>query len=159
MSLTAEDVREILRLLEESTFDELVLETNGMKLVLQRGGGGAQSALASTASAPVERTAARPAPPASVKPDAVAPSPGEPGVVDVPAPLLGVFYRAPKPGAEPFVEIGQRVEPDTVIAIIEVMKLMNSVRAGVAGEVVAIPAKNGVMVEYGETLVRVRTDG
>lgn len=156
MSLTAEDVKEILRLLEDSTFDELVLETNGMKLVLQRSGG-ASSARESAGSTRV-RPAATPTALQTPKPEVAAPAPGEPGVADVPAPLLGVFYRAPKPGAPPFVEIGQRVEADTVVAIIEVMKLMNSVRAGVAGEVVAIPAKNGVMVEYGETLFRIRTD-
>jgi biotin carboxyl carrier protein len=79
-------------------------------------------------------------------------------VVDVPAPLLGIFYRAPKPGAPPYVDVGSRVEPETVIAIIEVMKLMNTVRAGVAGEVVEICAENGVMVEYEEALIRVRVD-
>jgi biotin carboxyl carrier protein len=70
--------------------------------------------------------------------------------------LLGVFYRAPKPGEPPFVEVGDTVGPDTVIAIIEVMKLMNSVRAGVAGEVVEVLAQNGALVEYGEPLIRVR---
>jgi acetyl-CoA carboxylase biotin carboxyl carrier protein len=74
----------------------------------------------------------------------------------VPAPLLGIFYRAPKPGEPPFVEVGARVEADTIIGIIEVMKLMNTVRAGVRGEVVAIPASNGELVEYGEALLFVR---
>jgi acetyl-CoA carboxylase biotin carboxyl carrier protein len=72
--------------------------------------------------------------------------------------LLGIFYRAPKPGEPPFVEVGSRVEPGTIIGIIEVMKLMNSVRAGVRGEVAAIPARNGELVEYGEALLFVRAD-
>jgi acetyl-CoA carboxylase biotin carboxyl carrier protein len=76
--------------------------------------------------------------------------------LDVPAPLLGIFYRAPKPGEPPFIEVGTRVDPDTVIGIIEVMKLMNSVRAGVKGEVAEILAENGAAVEYGEILIRVR---
>jgi len=67
--------------------------------------------------------------------------------------LLGTFYRAPKPGAPPFVEVGARVEPDTVIGIIEVMKLMNAVRAGARGVVRDIRARDGVLVEYGETLL------
>jgi acetyl-CoA carboxylase biotin carboxyl carrier protein len=79
-----------------------------------------------------------------------------PGASAVTAPLLGVFYRAPKPGEPPYVEIGSRVEPGTIVGIIEVMKLMNTVRAGVAGEVVAIPARNGELVEYGEALLFVR---
>jgi acetyl-CoA carboxylase biotin carboxyl carrier protein len=76
--------------------------------------------------------------------------------IPVPAPLLGIFYRAPKPGEAPFVQAGDRVTADTVIGIIEVMKLMNSVRAGVAGEIVEISAGNGEMVEYGQPLLWIR---
>ena len=75
---------------------------------------------------------------------------------DVPAPMLGTFYRAPKPGEPPFVEVGAPVEADTIIGIIEVMKLMNTVRAGVRGIVAEIPGRDGALVEYGETLLRVR---
>jgi acetyl-CoA carboxylase biotin carboxyl carrier protein len=70
-------------------------------------------------------------------------------------PLLGTFYRAPKPGAPPFVDVGASVEPDTVIGIIEVMKLMNAVRAGTRGVVREIRARDGTLVEYGETLLLV----
>ena len=69
------------------------------------------------------------------------------------APLLGTFYRAPRPGAPPFVEVGASVEPDTIVGIIEVMKLMNTVRAGARGVVREIRARDGVLVEYGETLL------
>jgi acetyl-CoA carboxylase biotin carboxyl carrier protein len=82
--------------------------------------------------------------------------PSEPGLFDVTAPLLGVFYRAPKPGEPSFIEVGSKVEKETVIGIIEVMKLMNSVRAGVKGEVVEILGENDALVEYGEVLLRVR---
>jgi acetyl-CoA carboxylase biotin carboxyl carrier protein len=78
--------------------------------------------------------------------------------MDVPSPLLGIFYRAPKPGEPPFVQVGTKVNADTVVGIIEVMKLMNSVRAGVAGEVVEILGENGALVEYGEILLRVRPE-
>jgi acetyl-CoA carboxylase biotin carboxyl carrier protein len=146
VSLTADEVKEILALLEQSSFDELSIETGAMKIKLRRRGG--------VEAAPA---AAEPAAPPTPAPKAApAPVPVDDGLTSVPAPLLGVFYRAPKPGEPPFVEIGQRVEPETVIGIIEVMKLMNSVRAGVAGEVVSIPAGNGEMVEFGETLIRVR---
>jgi len=69
--------------------------------------------------------------------------------------LLGTFYRAPKPGAPPFVEVGAKVEPDTIIGIIEVMKLMNTVRAGTSGRVCEIRAGDGSLVEYGETLLSI----
>ena len=83
-------------------------------------------------------------------------APSDPSLIDVPSPLLGVFYRAPKPGEPPFVEVGAKVEADSIIGIIEVMKLMNTVRAGAKGEVAEILAHNGALVEYDETLLRVR---
>jgi acetyl-CoA carboxylase biotin carboxyl carrier protein len=154
MSLTAKDVAEILRLLESSSFDSLSLEMNGVKLNLQRGSATAsREATAPPATLPqpreVQPQAAQPAP-RKVR------APSEEGLRDVPSPLLGVFYRAPKPGEPPFVEIGAKVEEDTVIGIIEVMKLMNSVRAGVKGQIAEILADNGALVEYSETLMRVR---
>ncbi len=152
MTLTAKDVAEILRLLEESSFDSLSLEINGMKLNLQRGSASRMQQVCDPAAARAPVAAAPPPPRPKAK------SPFEPGLADVPSPLLGVFYRAPKPGEPPFVQPGSKVEPDTVIGIIEVMKLMNSVRAGVKGEVVEILAENGALVEYGEILLRVRPE-
>ncbi|HEX4001526.1 MAG TPA: acetyl-CoA carboxylase biotin carboxyl carrier protein [Candidatus Acidoferrales bacterium] len=155
MTLTAKDVAEILRLLESSTFDSLSLEIDGVKLHLQRGSAAPVRSLEAPASAsqsfvesqPVQ-SAARRAKPAS-----------EPGLADIASPLLGIFYRAPKPGEPPFVEVGSKVGQETVVGIIEVMKLMNSVHAGVKGEVVEILGANGALVEYGEVLLRVRPEG
>ena len=152
MTLTAKDVAEILRLLEESSFDRLSLEINGMKLNLQRGTPARAPQVGEPATAPAPVPAASPPARPKAKP------PSEPGLADVRSPLLGVFYRAPKPGEPPFVQPGSQVEPDTVIGIIEVMKLMNSVRAGVKGEVLEILAENGALVEYGELLLRVRPE-
>ena len=73
----------------------------------------------------------------------------------MPAPLFGTFHRAPKPGAAPYSEIGSVVQEDTIIGIIEVMKLMNTVRAGVQGTVVEILAQDGALVEYGQVLLRI----
>jgi acetyl-CoA carboxylase biotin carboxyl carrier protein len=74
---------------------------------------------------------------------------------DVTAPLLGTFYRAPKPGAPAFVDVGSAVAEDTIIGIIEVMKLMNTVRAGTRGRVVDVLAQDGALVEFGATLMRI----
>lgn len=155
MSLTAADVAEIMRLVEQSTFDELTLELDGMKLCLRRGAVAAASGAAplpviSSGSQIVAPTASTPA---DAKPGA---QPLGPGIREVTSPLLGTFYRAPKPGAPPFVDIGATVEEDTIVAIVEVMKLMNAVRAGVRGTVTEILASDGVLVEYGEPLLRVR---
>ncbi len=163
MSLTRKDIEDIMQLLEASHFDRLSLEMDGIKLELARGGAGGSAARPATASGRAETTAA----PASAAPGPTpAPAPAKPprpdasreGLVEVKSPLLGIFYRAPKPGEPPFVEVGSRVEDDTVIGIIEVMKLMNSARAGVSGEVVEILAQNGEMVEHGEALMLVRPD-
>jgi len=74
------------------------------------------------------------------------------------SPMVGTFYRAPEPGAPPFVEVGARVQPDTIVCIIEVMKLMNSVPAGVAGVVTHVLAENAHMVEYGQALIAIKGD-
>jgi acetyl-CoA carboxylase biotin carboxyl carrier protein len=87
------------------------------------------------------------------------PAAADPTAQDVKAPLLGTFYRSPKPGAPPFVDVGSTVEEDTVVAIIEVMKLMNTVRAGVRGVVTEVFAIDGALVEYDEPLLRVRKAG
>jgi len=148
MKLSHDDVERILKLLEASAFEALDLEIDGLKLSLRRRG-----------------AASAGADPAAVPPSASAPSPAAPsppsstvGGTDVLAPVLGTFYRAPKPGAAPFVEIGAKVAPDTVVCIVEVMKLMTSVTAGVAGEVVELLATDGSLVEYGQPLLRIRAD-
>jgi acetyl-CoA carboxylase biotin carboxyl carrier protein len=147
LTLTAKDVAEIMRILEESSFDQLTLEMDGMKLSLQRGSGPGQ----------VPDPAPAGSPPNSPVPPIPQP-PCEPGLLEITAPLLGIFYVAPKPGEPRFVEVGSRVAEQTVVGIIEVMKLMHTVCAGVKGEVAEILVKNGGAVEYGEVLMRVRPE-
>ena len=166
MTLTAKDVAEITRLLEESNFDELTLELEGLKLSLRRNGAAPAPALAEQQSRP------EPAPAAQSSADTLSNNPPVTGSATVPvegsgaaevrgatqevtAPLLGTFYRAPKPGAPPFVDVGSVVEEDTIIGIIEVMKLMNTVRAGARGTVADILAQDGALVEYGQALLRI----
>lgn len=160
MSLTAKDVAEILQALEASSFDTLDMELNGVKLSLRRSGAAVPRAAAVP---PIAAGAPTSAAPASASRTAeagtrAAPVEAPQGSTVVAAPLLGVYYRAPKPGEPPFVEVGSRVEPDSTVGIIEVMKLMNTVRAGARGEIVAIAARNGELVEYGEALMFVRPD-
>jgi acetyl-CoA carboxylase biotin carboxyl carrier protein len=145
VTLTSKDVAEITRLLEESTFTELRLEIDGLKISLRRG-----APLPSTPPA----TGAEPAETRPTTP-AAAPASPDPHAHEVAAPLLGTFYRAPKPGAAPFVEVGSPVNEDTIVGIIEVMKLMNAVRAGARGTVTQILGRDGALVEYGETLLRI----
>jgi acetyl-CoA carboxylase biotin carboxyl carrier protein len=148
LTLTAKDVAEIMRILEESSFDELSLEMDGVKLRLQRGSAVLQVPDPPPAASPPSNSLPQP----SVTP------PSASGLLEISSPLLGIFYVAPKPGERPFVELGSKVVEETVIGIIEVMKLMNTVRSGVKGEVTEILVKNGAAVEYGEVLMRVRPE-
>jgi len=156
VSLTPGDLEQIMKLFEQSSFAEMKLETGDLKLHLRKSG----------ASAPAVAAEPMPASPAPTVPSAAPAAPTakalpQPGKdeADVLSPLLGVFYRTPKPGEPPFVEVGQTVEEHSIIGIVEVMKLMNSVRAGVSGTVIAIHAVNAEMVEFEQPLIRIRTAG
>jgi acetyl-CoA carboxylase biotin carboxyl carrier protein len=165
VSLTAADVAEILRLLEQSSFDELDLEINGVKLSLRRGGG-SEEALSRRAAKSAAVPAANSSLAQNSSPNSAAThaaparaTPADPTLHDVPSPLLGTFYRSPKPGAPPFVEVGSEVTEETIVAIIEVMKLMNTVRAGARGTVAEILPTDGSLVEYDQPILRIRKSG
>ncbi len=152
MNLTNDDVQEILRLMDASSFDELQIETDRFKLTLRRGAHSGWTEERQTIGSAA--LVAQNATPSSAE-QAVA---LEPGMVAVHPPLVGTFYRAPKPGAPAFVEVGSEVEEDTVVAIVETMKLMNSVRAGVRGTVVEIRAQNAAFVEQDSVLMILRAE-
>jgi len=164
MDLTNEDVLNILKIIDESGYNEIRLEIGDLKLHVQKEKGGddapafaavpATSVLDVQPQANAPRAVAAPAAPPFTAPSA-GPAPGE---VAVSAPLLGIFYRASAPGEKPFVEIGQKVVADDTICLIEVMKLFNSVKAGVAGTVTRILPENGKMVEHGQVLIHVKPD-
>ena len=166
MSLTGKDVAEIARLLSESQFNSLDLKLGSTKLRIRRDGGGSSRGRWVADEEEAEDETPQPQgnagvePPPSPPPSGSAEPPSEAGAgeVDVPAPLLGNYYAAPRPGEDPFVQVGDRVEPDTIIAIIEVMKLMNSVRAGVSGTVTAVLPENGSAIEKGQAIIRVKVD-
>jgi biotin carboxyl carrier protein len=136
MALTDDDVREILRIIDESELEELHVETDGLSLHVVRGGAGPGGGV-EPASAPM------------LEPD------GAGDGLTIASPMLGTFYRAPAPGAAPFVDVGVSVEPDTIVCIVEVMKMMNSVPAGIAGTIAEIHVENGELVEHGQPLFRV----
>jgi len=155
-----EDVRAILTLVDAAGFDELEIETDRFTLSLRRGEDagawtretlslGESRTLGLVASAP----SAVPGLGGVTAPEAAS------LVVAVHSPLPGTFYRSPKPGAPPFVEVGTRVTRDSVVAIVETMKLMNSVYAGVNGRVAAILVPDGSPVAQNAVLLQVEPDG
>src|ERR1700742_1762855 len=151
MPLNDDDVREILRIIDESDLDELSIETQGFSLHVRKGGGPAVTADARSGDV-LLRTSPERAPTAP----AAEPARTDDGLVAISSPMLGTFYRAEAPGAAPFVEVGAKVDPDTTVCIIEGMKMMNSVPAGGTGTIVEIDADNGQLVEYGDPLFRVK---
>jgi acetyl-CoA carboxylase biotin carboxyl carrier protein len=157
VNLTHEDVQEILRLLEASSFDELRLETDRFRLTLRRvGDGSGWTQESETRAAPATPVATAPA--SSAVERAPQPRSSQVGTLEIRPPIIGTFYRAPKPGAPPFVEVGSPVQEDTVVAIIETMKLMNSIPAGVRGRVVEICVADAEFVEQDRVLMRVQPE-
>ncbi len=149
--LSGKDIAEIAKLLDESQFTSLDLQMGEFRLRIRRDGAWSGAEDDAADEAPVAR-ATRPPAPASASDPAT-------DEVDIVAPLLGNYYSAPRPGEPPFVNAGDRVTPDTTIGIIEVMKLMNPIRAGVSGVVTAQLAENGKAVEEGQPLLRVKVQG
>jgi len=146
VNLTDEDVDEILRLLDKSPYDEFKLVTDRFTLEL-RAGGAAPRPSADGSETSIGANAA----PAATEGAATG---GE--IVCVYPPLPGTFYRAPSPGAEPFTEVGSKVTRETILGLVETMKLMNSVVADCEGEIEEICIDNGVLVEKEDVLIRIR---
>ena len=155
MNLNHQDIQAILRLLDDSPYDELRLDYAEFSLYLKRTAEGwsqqNQTLKPATALHPTALAAA--AEPVLANNEPVA---SEAGLVDIRSPMVGTFYRAPQPGALPFVEIGSSVEPNMLIAIIEVMKLMSSIPALTTGTVHEILAQDAQLVEKGQLLMRVK---
>jgi acetyl-CoA carboxylase biotin carboxyl carrier protein len=154
MALSDEDIREILRIVDESDLDELRLETEGFSLHVRKGTGGVDAGPPRAPGRPQTTEDRVPLGGPESTPSGTVSE--EDGLHSIDAPMLGTFYRAEAPGKPPFVEVGQEVEPDTIVCIIEVMKMMNSVPAGVSGKIAEIVAENGELVEYGQPLFRVQ---
>jgi acetyl-CoA carboxylase biotin carboxyl carrier protein len=145
VDLTPDDVRDVLRALDSSGLDELHLELADLTLTVRRNGATGWTAEQQVLRRPAVERGAEPAVAAEPeRPRAAVPE----GMVAVHPPLLGTFYRAPKPGAPPFVEVGDRVGEETVVGIVETMKMMTPVHAGVRGTVVEFRTGNG---EFADT--------
>jgi oxaloacetate decarboxylase alpha subunit len=150
-----EDVKDFIKLINETDINELEVETPGMRLNIRKGVTGSSSGNSSRA--PIFEETAR----------VGAPGPAEPAptqerrdnLVEVVAPMVGTFYRAPAPGAPPFVDVGSKVKKGDTLCIIEAMKLMNEIEAECDGEIVEILVENAQPVEYGQVLFLIASEG
>jgi acetyl-CoA carboxylase biotin carboxyl carrier protein len=160
VGLTYKEVAEILKVVDASNCDEVVLEIEGTRLVVRRSSSGAAAhceAVMPTVQNPAPASVA-PAP-APVKPNrsaTTAASAGTPGANEVRAPMVGTFYRRPSPQEPHFVEVGQSVAKGQALCLIEVMKLFTTIEATAAGTVEAILAEDGALVEFDQLLFVIR---
>ncbi|MBM3517296.1 MAG: acetyl-CoA carboxylase biotin carboxyl carrier protein [Alphaproteobacteria bacterium] len=147
--ITVEDIVAILRLAQASDCAELTIEVGDFKLAYRRAEVAAKAGQQAVVPAAPESSAvplvAAPAQPAAAAVDGIA----------ITAPMVGTFYRAPAPGSPPFVEVGATVEEDTVVCIIEVMKVMNPIKARCRGRVSRIAVDDAAGVQFGQLLVTV----
>jgi acetyl-CoA carboxylase biotin carboxyl carrier protein len=149
------DIKAIIDLMKKNSITEFELERQDSKIRLKRGLNGGTPAVqydesAISGSIPVLPTVG--AAPVSV----VAPQPAATGEIDIKSPMIGTFYRAPSPEAGNYVEIGTEVNAETVVCIIEAMKVMNEIKSEVKGVVTQVLVENGKPVEFGQPLFKVR---
>ena len=151
------DIKAIIDLMKKNSITEFELERQDSKIKLKRGLNGGSSAVQQEDSTPV--VAAPMMPPAVAAPapaPAAAPPPAATGEVDIKSPMIGTFYRAPSPEAGNYIEVGASVTPETVVCIIEAMKVMNEIKAEVKGVVTQVLVENAKPVEFGQPLFKVR---
>jgi acetyl-CoA carboxylase biotin carboxyl carrier protein len=166
VALSFDEIAEILKIIDGSSCDELVVDTGDMKLVVRRNSAGGAHVLQDDRPVLAPQPVSSVAPPSpavqpSNRPSAPANMPDKspakigakaPHQVEIAAPMVGTFYRAPAPDTPPFVEIGAAVRKGQPLCLIEVMKLFTTIASEHDGRVVAIGAENGELVEYGRTL-------
>ncbi len=151
------ELKKLVKLMNENDLVELEIEEQGSTIRLKKAPGfaGYAAALPSGGTTLVPLPAmAQPSSPAVAAP---APAPTAPATTDIKSPIVGTFYRSPSPESPPYVNVGDRVRPDTVVCIVEAMKVMNEIKAEIAGEIVEVLAETGQAVEFDQPLFRVRT--
>jgi len=148
------DIKAIIDLMKKNSIAEFELEKQEFKIRLKRGNLGGPVAYEDAPAVPQYANAvpiaALPAPAAS------APASSLPGESEIKSPMIGTFYRSPSPEAAPYVDVGSEVGPDTVVCIIEGMKVMNEIKAETRGVITAIAAENSKPVEFGQPLFKIR---
>ncbi|ELK46260.1 acetyl-CoA carboxylase biotin carboxyl carrier protein [Halobacillus sp. BAB-2008] len=163
--LKVQEIREIIKLIDQSNIDEFEYETNGTKVTMKKQQGQVVSAPVQT-SQPVQAVpeaqpeAVQAAPQQESKPETAKQEAAAPKAdydAEVTSPMVGTFYQSPSPDQGAYVKVGDEVKEDSVVCIVEAMKLFNEIEAEVSGEIVEILVKDGELVEYGQPLFRVKS--
>ncbi|MCD5323519.1 MULTISPECIES: acetyl-CoA carboxylase biotin carboxyl carrier protein [Pontibacillus] len=162
--LKVQEIRELIKLIDESTIDEFTYESNGTTVTMKKNTG---EVVERPAAQPVAaQQPAQPAPQPQPEPTQAAeepkPEPQTEAKADydheIVSPMVGTFYEASSPDAGPFVKTGDVVTKDSVVCIVEAMKLFNEIEAEVNGKIVEVLVENGQLVEYGQPLFRVKSE-
>ncbi|RHW41116.1 acetyl-CoA carboxylase biotin carboxyl carrier protein [Neobacillus notoginsengisoli] len=167
--LKVQEIREIIKLIDQSSIDEFVYESEGSKIKMKKH---AQDKGVVVSQQPLQVVqavpAAQPAPvaqpaPASLapvqQPEAAAAGNDQEELHKIVSPMVGTFYQSPSPEADPYVKPGSKISSDSVVCIVEAMKLFNEIEAEVNGEIVEVLVKDGQLVEYGQPLFLVKATG
>lgn len=148
--MNLKEIKEMINLMNENGLVELELEKEGMRIKLRKTSNGGDGAFSGPIVIEREKASAfQPSPAAESAPVIEKPAVK---TVEIKAPMVGTFYRAPSPEAPPYVEVGQVIEPGQVVCIIEAMKLMNEIKSEIRGKLIEILVDNAEPVEYGQSM-------
>ncbi|MGE5280608.1 MAG: acetyl-CoA carboxylase biotin carboxyl carrier protein [Deltaproteobacteria bacterium] len=150
--MNIKEIKEIINLMNENGLTEIEVEKEGLKLRLKKGAGGDIIMENMPLQRVLPAAAAPPAPAAAAPAETAPPVAAGKKTVEIKAPMVGTFYRAPSPESPPFVEINQNIEIGQVVCILEAMKLMNEIKADIKGKIVDILVDNAEPVEFGQPL-------
>ena len=151
------DIKAIIDLMRKNNLSEFELERQDYKIKLKRANGGPQPATEEPGYYPLVPAQAAPAPlPAPAAAPAPAPVAAPTPSLEIESPMIGTFYRAPSPDAQCYVEVGSEVHPETIVCLIEAMKVMNEIKAEAKGVVTHVLVENAKPVEFGQPLFRIR---
>ena len=147
------DIKAIIDLMKKNSITEFELERQDSKIKLKRGLNGGSSPVQYDEASPISPT---PVIQTTAMVPAALPQPVATGEIDIKSPMIGTFYRAPSPEAGNYIEVGSEVSAETVVCIIEAMKVMNEIKSEVKGVVTQVLVENGKPVEFGQPLFKVR---
>jgi len=150
------DIKAIIDLMKKNSISEFEMEKQDFKIRLKRGLNGGTPVTALDELPPAVAVAGPSQVPAANPAGTAAPPPPATGEIEVKSPMIGTFYRSPSPEAGSYVEVGTDVNPDTVVCIIEAMKVMNEIKAEVKGVITQVLVENAKPVEFGQPLFKVR---
>ena len=145
-------VKTVIELMREHDLNEFAIEEPDFKLTLKRGGAAPAMMMAPQMMISAMAPAAAPAPTAAPAAPAAPAAAADDGLTPIPSPLVGTFYRAGSPDADPFVAVGSRVNKDTVVCIIEAMKVMNEIKAETSGVIKKVLVENATAVQFGQPM-------